>query len=388
MYDFDSLFDMRGLIGSRIEKLISEKGITKVNVCKSTGISRPTLDKILSGSLSNKTNYDKHLTKLLHLLCVTPDELVSKASNKYIHTIDLRAARSLSIEQLCDYTGLSRDRVMEIEAGEEASTAELRDIALSLDTGLLGVLGTGFFQTTVSTMNDFVNSEKSKITINTIQGFWGHIGLLLEGNTKYIWFPVTSYTCNRIREDLENDFIVIPCLDNSLLLVKTAAINQIFFLNEACDEPSDCDWDCKVSCGEIPPVVFEAYGDYISRTEYNEANQDRISDKFVDAVSRSIETGTLDPDKMYHAVNDVEIHYLSGKKRCFEMIYDEYNGLIDAVKAYYEFGRLYDDSPFVTFEELSEATVALNLNSISYIRMPLAATEAQIARELAELCEE
>mgnify|MGYP004548347765 FL=1 len=36
-------------------------------VCREAGISRPTLDKMLLGNITNKTNYDKHLTKIMQV---------------------------------------------------------------------------------------------------------------------------------------------------------------------------------------------------------------------------------------------------------------------------------------------------------------------------------
>ena len=39
-------------------------------------ISRPTLDKLLNGSIDNKSSFDRHLQKILKLLNMTVDDLM------------------------------------------------------------------------------------------------------------------------------------------------------------------------------------------------------------------------------------------------------------------------------------------------------------------------
>ena len=60
MYSVSDLFDKRSVVGIKLEKIIVDRGYTKVEISNEVGISRPTLNKILTGTLTSKINYEKH----------------------------------------------------------------------------------------------------------------------------------------------------------------------------------------------------------------------------------------------------------------------------------------------------------------------------------------
>ena len=64
MYQVADLFDRRSTFAIKLEKYLEAKSITKTQLCKEAGISRPTLDKILSAEITNRTNFIKHVTKI------------------------------------------------------------------------------------------------------------------------------------------------------------------------------------------------------------------------------------------------------------------------------------------------------------------------------------
>ena len=59
-----------------LRKMIYKFRFTKVSFAKKAEISRPTLDKILNGSIDNKSTFDKHLQKVLAVLNISVDDLV------------------------------------------------------------------------------------------------------------------------------------------------------------------------------------------------------------------------------------------------------------------------------------------------------------------------
>ena len=65
MQNSNDLFDLRVAIGNKIKNQMEQQAISKAELCRETGMSRPTLDKMLSGSITNKTNYDKHISKIM-----------------------------------------------------------------------------------------------------------------------------------------------------------------------------------------------------------------------------------------------------------------------------------------------------------------------------------
>ena len=68
---FDELFEYRKLIAPKIKECVRDKGYTKVSFAKKTDISRPTLDKILNGSIDSKKTFDRHLRKILKVLNIS-----------------------------------------------------------------------------------------------------------------------------------------------------------------------------------------------------------------------------------------------------------------------------------------------------------------------------
>lgn len=73
---FDELFEHRSLVASKLKDCIRDMGYTKVSFAAKAGISRPTLDKLLNGSIANKRSFDRHLQKILQLLDMTVEELM------------------------------------------------------------------------------------------------------------------------------------------------------------------------------------------------------------------------------------------------------------------------------------------------------------------------
>jgi len=73
---FDELFEQRSLVASKLKECIRDKGYTKVSFASKTNISRPTLDRLLSGSIDNKCSFDRHMQKILKLLNMTVEELM------------------------------------------------------------------------------------------------------------------------------------------------------------------------------------------------------------------------------------------------------------------------------------------------------------------------
>lgn len=78
---FDVLFEQRALVSEKLKACICDKGYTKFSFAKKTDISRPTLDKLLSGTIDNKSTFDKHLQKILLVLGMTSDELLFYSGN-------------------------------------------------------------------------------------------------------------------------------------------------------------------------------------------------------------------------------------------------------------------------------------------------------------------
>ena len=73
---FDELFEQRSLVALKLKDCMRDKGYTKVSFAKKAEISRPTLDKLLNGSIDSKTTFDRHLQKILKVMNMSVDELM------------------------------------------------------------------------------------------------------------------------------------------------------------------------------------------------------------------------------------------------------------------------------------------------------------------------
>lgn len=73
---FDELFEQRGIVASKLKDCIRDMGYTKVSFAKKADISRPTLDKLLNGSIDSKSTFDRHLQKILKTLNMSVDDLM------------------------------------------------------------------------------------------------------------------------------------------------------------------------------------------------------------------------------------------------------------------------------------------------------------------------
>ena len=73
---FDELFEQRSMVASKLKDCIRDKGYTKISFAKKAEISRPTLDRLLNGSIDSKTTFDRHLQKILKMMNMSVDELM------------------------------------------------------------------------------------------------------------------------------------------------------------------------------------------------------------------------------------------------------------------------------------------------------------------------
>lgn len=82
MENKELIYNNKKLIGSNISRLIKKEGYTKSSFAKRTGISRPTLNKILEGDIPSSTTLENHINKILEVLNIDIQTLLC---NNYTH---------------------------------------------------------------------------------------------------------------------------------------------------------------------------------------------------------------------------------------------------------------------------------------------------------------
>lgn len=70
------IYSNKSKIGSSILKLISSRGYTKSSFSKITGISRPTIDKIISAEIESSTTLKTHVQKILNTFNMDLEDLI------------------------------------------------------------------------------------------------------------------------------------------------------------------------------------------------------------------------------------------------------------------------------------------------------------------------
>jgi len=361
----NDLFDIRVEIGNKIKEMMDQLAMTKAELCRVTGISRPTLDKMLLGNITNKTNYDKHLTKIMQYLGLTSDMLLGNMKKN--RTRDFREYLKKSIDEISDLTGISVEHLQKIEDGEGASLSEWRDIAFSLSTSVNVIKGRNYFLPQLSDLDLLISCWGTKAS-DEISGFWGHIGILPAKGEKYYWFPITENTRKSIYQDMNNRYMVITCMNNKVLFLNMDNINKVVLLDEACDAPGNMDWDYDVSEGEIPAVVYEALGEYCM------GEMDDISDRLQKILGNIIDKYKLTDDKIESILNGIKIYYQDGKIEDDRISFDENENISDIISYIYDH---FDYEDYECIDETLyyigeyECECIIKIGNIAMIEFPL-----------------
>lgn len=384
MYEVSDLFDKRSVVGAKLEQLIEKANYTKKEICQKATVSRPTLDKILAGTLTSKTNYEKHIAKVLNAIEITPDILLGNINNYSSRVRKIRSERKISTKATSKATGISIKRLEEIESGEDATLAELRDIALFFEVSTNDILGRNYFDTQVATLDDFIQYEKNAEN-DHLSGFWGHVGILLCNSDEYLWFPITSNTREFIYNNIDNNVMVIPCMNNKVLVIFMNHVKEIVLLDEACDQPSFTNWDSTVDCGDYPLVVYEVLEDYLS----DDMSDENTSPKMQEIIKSIIKNNNLSEAVISKFVNESVIHFIDDKKRYSTIDFASDQSISSIITEIYDFNELFTDEKRIYYTEFyDKAEIILNIKQISMIEVPLIEVENAIIKDFEELMDE
>ena len=369
MYQLEDLFDKRSVVGARLEQILMEKGCTKAELYKNTHVSRPTIDRVLEGTITSKKNYETHMMKIMEYLHITPDMLLGNTACGRNRVREMRSVIKMSTEGMAEATGISLERLQQIEAGGQATIAELRDIAWELAVSTHVLTDTYFFEPQMGTPEVFVSNSKIQ---DEVSGFWGHVGILLTGSRKYRWYPITANTRDMIYRKMDEAWMVIPCMDNKVLFLNMSNVEEITLSDFDCDEPSCKDWDPGVNCGETPLVLYEAFEDY-----YNE-EMEMLSDKMKKILECYIKQSGQTEDELYDMLETSAIYYADGKERHIQIEFDD-DTISETIEEVYGYELSDVEETFLFYSDrIDETENFVNIKKISMIELPLLKLEEAI----------
>ena len=385
--DIDLLFVDRSVVGAKLEKILLERKYTKAAFCKDCGISRPTLDRILAGTIGSMTNYEKHIRKILDCLSISSEMLVGDSAGAHSRARQLRNLLSIKKEEVAAAIDISVDRLEEIEAGEPMTNAELRDMAAYLGTSTSCIMSNNVFYPQTTLLSYFVSEVDGEDA--ELSGFWGHLGVMPLGTAKYIWYPITSYEARELEEALKRKRAVVPCMDNKLLYLNLEKIKSIVLLDEACDSADYYNWDQIVGEGDMPLVVYETINDYYSEVEEgHKISETEYSPNLQKLLAHLIEEKKWTDDQIDEMTSGIKIRYADGSVSKNLIDLQSESDLFDAVKNLYTLIGADDISKYVSFTDWNGAETFINTDEVSIIEMPLIGVEKKIEDSFAELLEE
>lgn len=380
MYVLEDLFDRRSAVGTRLEQILIEKKCTKTKLSKETGVSRPTVDKILSGTATSKKNYETHMSKILHYLQITPDNLLGNSACGSNRVREIRNIIKISTEKIANATGISQERLQQIEAGAEATIAELRDIAMQLRTSTHVITDNYFFEPQFSEMEYYMDMKDA---LDEISGFWGHVGIKLCGIDKYMWFPINSNTRRMIYRGINKERMVIPCMNNKVLLLNLLNIEDITLSNFDDDQPIGKDWDNNVSCGEIPLVIYEALEDYEEENSQEELyNGSEYSAKLHRYLTEYVQKNNWAREDILQVLNTSMLYYLDGREQSINIdFYEDEDTIVEEIEMVYGYEFTELERNFMFYTDMNDRTENfVNFKTISMIELPLLKIEEAICR--------
>lgn len=373
------LFDARSTVAVRLGEVIKKGGYTKSGVCADTGISRPTLDKLLHGELAHQQNFEKHIEKLLNYFKMTPNELLGGMNTGLDWNGSLRQELRIDLENLSHVSGVSIENLNKIEASEDVSLADLRDVAFCLGTSVNGVRGKGYFQTQIASSGESTSS--SPATVPSLKRYWGHLGLRLVGQAQFLWFPITEYTERMVKQITSKKFMVVECMNNSLLLIRRDAVEEINLLPKESKRSSAMDWDSSVNMGTIPAVVYEAFEDYMSyKGKCTDPATFNLSEKMITAMDALMAKEKLDPDDFVRDLKKATIFYPNGKEQSYELDFnslDDAASLIFLIKNWYEYNNLLERD-LLRLHCGRGMDTFINLENTAMMKLPFALVERLI----------
>lgn len=68
--------ELRSIMAVKLKECIRDKGYTKVSFAAKANISRVTLEKMLDGTMENKSTFDDYLQKIMKVLNMTVEDVM------------------------------------------------------------------------------------------------------------------------------------------------------------------------------------------------------------------------------------------------------------------------------------------------------------------------
>ena len=235
----------------------------------------------------------------------------------------------------------------------------LRDLAVIFGTSVHDILS----NETITTTNYMPWN-----TNETIDYFWGHIGILLYNSNIIKWYPITNSTFDRVESILSNDgpskennILSFDTLNNRLLFINKNIVKKISLLDDASDMPKDWEipWDGYQGLGseEFYNLIDEYFFDY-------EHFCQNTSEELQNKVVNLIEEKRITEDNVLEILNQVYIYYHDNTVETID--------IVNASELFDNVGTIeFELNRFIQFSDYNGEIHFIPLNSVGLIDVPL-----------------
>ncbi|WP_178119701.1 helix-turn-helix transcriptional regulator [Pseudomonas sp. RGB] len=228
---------------------------------------------------------------------------------------ELRKGIGFTQAALAQALGVSQQAIARWEKGDsEPNIAMLRDLATVMGTSVDDLIE---FDRGGSRV---VSQHWQPADDQVVDGFWGHLGVLLPGHTDCHWYPITKGEQARVSRNLDgaveaSAWMVIATLNNRVLLINPALVQRIRLLDDAADQPGDDGWNLTWDGYQgLSPEIYHAIDDYFFNesaftADYSETLQKLALDQ--------IEEHEIDDEKAYRLLEWTSVYLESGLEVTF-----------------------------------------------------------------------
>ncbi|WP_085598398.1 MULTISPECIES: helix-turn-helix transcriptional regulator [unclassified Pseudomonas] len=228
---------------------------------------------------------------------------------------ELRKALGLTQAVLADHLNVSQQTVARWERGDaEPNFAMLRDIATLMGTSVDDLLEYSVGRAKIPSQHWNPQDEN-------IDGFWGHIGLLLPGKAKSQWYPITESECGRVSRLLSerhssSGWLLLSTLNNKILIVNPDLMQRIRFLDDAADQPDDGDWVLSLDSYQgWGAEIYRGIGEYFWDEEEFESKNSLAMKKIIGDL---VEEHELDEKAAYELLEHTKVYLNNGSLISFK----------------------------------------------------------------------
>ena len=370
----DDLFRDRIDVGKRLEAIIKSRKLTKKALCDLSHISRPTLDKLLSGRIESKSSFDKQLNKIILALEINHDELVT--GNVFCGENNVKSFRmqlGISQKDLAVASGIPIKTIQAVENGSvDLLDSEWTDLAIALKSDSRSLKRENFLP---SQYPYYDYALKEIDSSENLSGYQGYILITpVCGQTEFS-FALCRHSWNNAMSDLlRAKYVVVPCLGNKLILINVKNNRKYEFLDDDYDN-----FDGHYSFFNTLPL--EDYYLLDKHFGYMAGDMElKLPDRHEGRVCWILDSSSIDSNEIEKSIHSIIIHYSDGNS---ETIWIDNYAMAAALiqRIYFDEDCDEDLIAFGVNDEAETNNLLVNLNAISFIEFPLLRIEEALHSE-------